>query len=64
MFGLGSARRRRAQATLQRLAQLDVEDTISEADIQGWLSMLEMQAPVKQADTKPALPAGRRPDRR
>ena len=79
MQGLGSKRRRRALATMQRLAHHDVEDTISEADIKGWLSMLEAQS-GKQAvgkkaagtknpgghksDTKGAAAAPRRSDRR
>ena len=80
MQGLGSSkRRRRALATMQRLAHHDAEDTISEADIQGWLSMLEAQSGKKSAgknsagaknsgshksDTKGAAAAPRRPDRR
>jgi hypothetical protein len=79
MQGLGSKRRRRALATMQRLAHHDVEDTISEADIQGWLSMLEAQSGKKSAgknsagakksgshksDTKGAAAAPRRSDRR
>jgi len=64
MRGLGSTRKRRAQATLQRLAQSDVEDTISEADIQGWLSMLEMESAVGKARAKAESAATRRPKRR
>ncbi len=79
MQGLGSKRRRRALATMQRLAQHDVEDTISEADIQGWLSMLEAQSGKRSAgksgaavknpgshksDTKVAPSSPRRSDRR
>ena len=64
MNGLGSGRRRRALATMQRLARHDVEDTISEADIQGWLSMLEAQSGSHKTDTNPAPPLHRRPDRR
>ena len=80
MQGLGSSkRRRRALATMQRLAHHDAEDTISEADIQGWLSMLETQSGKKTAgknsagakssgshksDTKGAAASPRRSDRR
>lgn len=72
--GLGSKRRRRAQATMQRLAQQDVEDTISEADIQGWLAMLESQSGGRKSarrtsgshksDTKAAPTSRRRTDLR
>lgn len=79
MQGLGSRRRRQALATMQRLAHHDVEDTISEADIQGWLTMLESQSGGRRSgarnsasrgpgshkpDTKAAPPAQRRTDRR
>jgi hypothetical protein len=67
MRGLGSSRKRRAQATLQRLAQSDVEDTISEADIQGWLRMLEMESAGGKATAKTKAkaesPVTRRPRR-
>lgn len=64
MRGLGSGRKRRAQAILQRLAQSDVEDTISEADIQGWLTMLEMESSGGKAGSKSGSPAARRPRHR
>jgi hypothetical protein len=64
MRGLGSGRRQRALATLQRLTPSDVEDTISEADVQSWLRMLEMESAKSKAGTKPAPAARARPDRR
>ncbi len=64
MQGLRPGHRRRAMATMQRLAQHDVEDTISEADIQGWLSMLEAQSGSNTTDTKPAVPLRGHPERR
>jgi hypothetical protein len=63
MRGLGSTRKRRAQATLQHLAQSDVEDTISEADVQGWLSMLEAESAKSKSKSKAHAPAPRRTDR-
>jgi hypothetical protein len=41
---MGPGRKRRVQATLQRLAQADVEDTLSEVDVKSWLSVLESEA--------------------
>ena len=49
---VGPGRKRRVQATLQRLAQADVEDTLSEADVKSWLSMLETES--AHAGAKPA----------
>ena len=64
MRGLRSTRTQRTQATLQRLAQSDVEDTITEADIQGWLHMLETESASGKAGAKTATPATRPPRRR
>jgi len=52
-LNVGPGRKRRVQATLQRLAQADVEDTLSEADVKSWLSMLETES--AQAGAKPTL---------
>jgi hypothetical protein len=38
---LGADRGRRHQETLDRLAERDVTDTVGEADVKTWLSMLE-----------------------
>lgn len=64
MRGLGATRRQRAEATLQHLAQSDVTDTISEADVQGWLSMLEAESAKSKAGNKFDSTAPRGPVRR
>ena len=38
--------------------------SITEADIQGWLSMLEAQSPGNKTEPKAATPLYRHPDRR
>jgi hypothetical protein len=47
---LGAGRQGRYQATLKRLAQSDVADTVSEADVESWLKMLEVES-AKQVPT-------------
>ena len=44
LSGLGAGRHGRYQATLKRLAQSDVADTVSEADVESWLKMLESES--------------------
>lgn len=44
LSGLGAGRQGRYQATLKRLAQSDVADTVSEADVESWLKMLEAES--------------------
>lgn len=56
---LGAGRQGRYHATLKRLAQSDVADTVSEADVESWLKMLETES----AERAPAETAGRRPSR-
>ena len=41
---LGARKNRRHEETLDLLAGRDVTDTISEADVNAWLSMLESQS--------------------
>ena len=41
---LAAGRHGRYQATLKRLAQSDAADTVSEADVQSWLKMLETES--------------------
>lgn len=41
---LGTRKNRRHGEALDRLAGRDVTDTISEADVNAWLSMLESQS--------------------
>jgi hypothetical protein len=50
---LGAGRQGRYQATLKRLAQSEVADTVSEADVESWLKMLERES-AKQATTATA----------
>ena len=47
---LAVGRQGRYQATLKRLAQSDVADTVNEADVESWLKMLEAESD-KQAPT-------------
>ncbi len=56
LSGLGAGRQGRYQATLERLAQSDVADTVSEADVESWLKMLEAEA----AKVSPTVAAQRR----
>jgi hypothetical protein len=68
MHNLASGRDRRIQAMLQRLAKNDVEDTVSEADVEGWLKMLEAESAKAKAGAKagakPAAAAPRSPGQR
>jgi len=54
LSGLGTGRHGRYQATLKRLAQRDVSDTVTEADVESWLKLLETEsakvAPSVRAD--------------
>jgi len=44
LSSLGAGRNGRYQATLERLAHSDVADTVSEADVESWLKMLEAES--------------------
>jgi hypothetical protein len=39
--GSKSAQQQRFEASLQRLAQRDVTDTVAEAELEAWLALLE-----------------------
>ncbi len=56
---LRTGRHARYQATLKRLAQSDVADTVSEADVESWLKMLEAES-AKSAPTAAAQRRHRR----
>jgi hypothetical protein len=44
LYRFGTRKNRRHEETLDRLASRDIADTISEADVNTWLSMLESQS--------------------
>lgn len=54
LSSLSLGRQGRYQATLKRLAQSDVADTVSEADVESWLKMLEAES-AKRAPTAGSL---------